>query len=59
MVTDVRRGARHPVEYTATAEHHRLGHVVPHVVNASAQGFMIQIDQNPHHRECDLLRKNR
>ena len=41
-VTDVRRGARHPVDYPATAEHQRLGEVVLHVVNVSAQGFMIQ-----------------
>jgi hypothetical protein len=41
-VTDVRRGARHPVDYTAKAEHHRRGEFVLHVVNVSAQGFMIE-----------------
>jgi hypothetical protein len=41
-VTDVRQGTRHPVDYKAAAEHSRLGEVVLHVVNVSAQGFMIR-----------------
>ncbi|AXB80702.1 PilZ domain-containing protein [Novosphingobium sp. P6W] len=41
-VTDVRQGTRHPVDHKAAAEHSRLGEVVLHVVNVSAQGFMIR-----------------
>jgi PilZ domain len=39
-VTDLRRAARHPVDYPVIAEHRRLGDVHLHVVNLSAHGFM-------------------
>lgn len=39
-VTDLRRAARHPVDYPVIGEHRRLGDVHMHVVNISAHGFM-------------------
>jgi len=41
-VTDLRRAARHPVDYPVIAEHRRLGDVHLHVVNLSAHGFMAE-----------------
>lgn len=41
-VTDLRRAARHPVDYRVIAEHRLLGDLHLHVVNISAHGFMIQ-----------------
>ena len=41
-VTDMRRAARHPVDYPVIAEHRRLGDVHLHVVNLSAHGFMAE-----------------
>ena len=43
-VTDLRRAARHPVDYKVIGEHRRLGDVHLHVVNVSAHGFMIEGD---------------
>ncbi|EJL26520.1 PilZ domain-containing protein [Novosphingobium sp. AP12] len=43
-VTDKRRAARHPVDYTVIAEHRQLGDLDLHIVNISAQGFMVQGD---------------
>ncbi len=40
-VTDLRRAARHPVDFPVLAEHRRLGDVHLHIVNLSANGFMI------------------
>jgi len=40
-VTDLRRAARHPVDFSTLVEHHRHGDVNLHVVNISAHGFMI------------------
>ncbi|MEJ2410246.1 MAG: PilZ domain-containing protein [Novosphingobium sp.] len=40
-VTDKRRAARHPVDYSVIAEHRQLGDLSLHIVNVSAQGFMI------------------
>lgn len=40
-VTDLRRAARHPVDYPVIAEHHLRGDVHMHVCNISAHGFMI------------------
>ena len=40
-VTDLRRAARHPVDYPVIGEHRRLGDVMLHVVNVSANGFMV------------------
>ena len=43
-VTDLRRAARHPVDYNVIGEHRRLGDVHLHVVNVSAHGFMVEGD---------------
>lgn len=43
-VTDKRRAARHPVDYTVMGEHRQLGDVHLHITNLSAQGFMAQGD---------------
>ena len=39
-VTDLRRAARHPVDYRVIGEHRLHGDVMLHVVNISANGFM-------------------
>ena len=41
-VTDMRRAARHPVEYPVIGEHRQLGDIRLTIVNISAQGFMVQ-----------------
>lgn len=41
-VTDKRRAARHPVDYSVIAEHRQLGDLNLHIVNISAQGFMVE-----------------
>ncbi len=51
-VTDLRRAARHPVDYKVIGEHRRLGDVHLHVVNVSAHGFMAE-------GELDLTRGER
>lgn len=51
-VTDLRRAARHPVDYKVIGEHRRLGDVHLHVVNISAHGFMVE-------GELDLTRGER
>lgn len=40
-ITDLRRAARHPVDYPVIAEHHIHGDMHLHVCNISANGFMI------------------
>jgi hypothetical protein len=40
-VTDLRRAARHPVDYPVIGEHRQRGDVMMHVVNVSANGFMV------------------
>ena len=40
-VTDLRRAARHPVDYPVIAEHHARGDVQLHIANISAHGFMV------------------
>ena len=40
-VTDLRRAARHPVDYPVIAEHHQRGDVKLHIANLSAHGFMV------------------
>ena len=40
-VTDLRRAARHPVDFPVIAEHRRLGDIEQHVANLSAHGFMV------------------
>ena len=39
-VTELRRAARHPVDYRVIGEHRQQGDVLLHVVNISANGFM-------------------
>lgn len=41
-VTELRRAARHPVDYPVIAEHRRLGDVHLHITNLSAHGFMVE-----------------
>ncbi len=40
-VTDMRRAARHPVDFPVIVEHFSLGDLNLHVCNLSAHGFMI------------------
>jgi hypothetical protein len=40
-VTDLRRAARHPVDFPAIVEHFVHGDVQLHVTNLSAHGFMV------------------
>lgn len=40
-VPDLRRAARHPVDYPVIAEHHDDGDLNLHISNISANGFMI------------------
>jgi hypothetical protein len=39
-VTDLRRAARHPVDYPVIGEHRQRGDIHLHIVNISAHGFM-------------------
>jgi hypothetical protein len=39
-VTDLRRAARHPVDFPVIGEHRQLGDIHLHIANISAQGFM-------------------
>jgi hypothetical protein len=41
-VTDLRRAARHPVDFPVIGEHRQLGDVHLHIVNISAHGFMTE-----------------
>ncbi|MEP3421226.1 MAG: PilZ domain-containing protein [Erythrobacter sp.] len=40
-VTDMRRAARHPVDFPVIVEHFALGDLNLHVCNISAHGFMV------------------
>ena len=40
-VTDLRRAARHPVDFPVIAEHHDRGDLPLHICNISAHGFMV------------------
>lgn len=44
-VTDLRRAARHPVDYPVIAEHQARGDLQMHICNISAHGFMV--DDSP------------
>ena len=55
-VTDKRRAARHPVDYKVIAEHRALGDVHLHIVNISAQGFMVQDDTGMERGERLVMR---
>lgn len=52
-VTDLRRAARHPVDYRAICEHRVKGDMHLHVCNISAHGFMV--DQVPEMARGDRL----
>ncbi len=45
-VTDLRRAARHPVDYPVIAEHYARGDLHLHISNISAHGFMVD-DSEP------------
>jgi hypothetical protein len=55
-VTDMRRAARHPVDYSVIGEHRQLGDVCLHIVNISAQGFMVQGDMGLDRGERIVMR---
>ena len=55
-VTDLRRAARHPVDYKVIGEHRRLGDVHLHVVNISAHGFMVEGELNLTRGERVIIR---
>lgn len=40
-VPDMRRAARHPVDYPVIGEHRTLGDIKLHISNVSAHGFMV------------------
>ncbi|MEM6858544.1 MAG: PilZ domain-containing protein [Pseudomonadota bacterium] len=40
-VTDLRRAARHPVDFPVIVEHYTRGDINVHVSNLSANGFMV------------------
>lgn len=40
-VTDLRRAARHPVDYPVIGEHQQRGDLKLHIANLSAHGFMV------------------
>ena len=41
IITDLRRAARHPVDFPVIVEHHTHGDLSLHVCNMSAHGFMV------------------
>ena len=45
-VTDMRRAARHPVDFPVIVEHFRHGDMNLHVSNLSAHGFMVDDSEN-------------
>ena len=45
-VTDMRRAARHPVDFPVIVEHHTKGDINLHVCNISAHGFMVDDAEN-------------
>ncbi len=40
-VTDLRRAARHPIDYPVLGEHSSRGDIKLHICNISAHGFMV------------------
>src|SRR5690554_634359 len=40
-VPDMRRAARHPVDYSVIGEHRTIGDIKLHICNLSAHGFMV------------------
>lgn len=52
-VTDMRRAARHPVDYPVIAEHRQRGDLKLHICNLSSHGFMV--DNAPEFARGDRL----
>ena len=52
-VTEMRRAARHPVDYPVIAEHRQRGDLKLHICNLSSHGFMI--DEAPEMARGDRL----
>jgi len=55
-VPDMRRAARHPVDYAVIVEHRDQGDMPMHVVNISAQGFMIDGAKNVERGDRVMIR---
>ena len=45
-VTDLRRAARHPVDFPVIGEHRTIGDIRLHIRNLSAHGFMVDAADN-------------
>ncbi len=55
-VTDMRRAARHPVDFPVIAEHHVHGDMNLHVSNLSAHGFMVDDGANLNRGDRVIIR---
>ena len=55
-VTDMRRAARHPVDFPVIAEHHVHGDMNLHVSNLSAHGFMVDDGTNLNRGDRVIIR---
>ncbi|MEL6529192.1 MAG: PilZ domain-containing protein [Pseudomonadota bacterium] len=55
-VTDMRRAARHPVDFPVIAEHHVHGDMNLHVSNLSAHGFMVDDGSNLNRGDRVIIR---
>lgn len=55
-VTDMRRAARHPVDFPVIAEHFAQGDLNLHVSNLSAHGFMVDDAENLSRGERVIIR---
>lgn len=55
-VTDLRRAARHPVDFPVIVEHYAHGDLKLHVSNISAHGFMVDDASNIHRGDRVMIR---
>lgn len=55
-VTDLRRAARHPVDFPVIAEHYVHGDMNLHVSNLSAHGFMVDDGSNLNRGDRVIIR---
>lgn len=55
-VTDLRRAARHPVDFPVIVEHYKHGDINLHVANISAHGFMADNTGNLERGDRILIR---
>ncbi len=55
-VTDMRRAARHPVDFPVIAEHYVHGDMNLHVSNLSAHGFMVDDGENLNRGDRVIIR---